>query len=51
MYYSGEGNIKGDVNTKKLGYASIDFDIGANKYGQAVFKNPNAAFKRLKKGL
>ena len=36
-----------DIN--EFGKISIDFDIVANKYGMAVFKNPTKAFKRLKK--
>ena len=27
----------------------ILFDIGANRYGEAVFKNPQKTFKTLKK--
>lgn len=49
VYISGEGNIKGDVDINEFGKISIDFDIGANKYGMAVFKNPSKAFARLKK--
>ena len=49
IYISGDENIKGNVNVNKFGKINIDFDIGANKYGYAVFKNPNKAFKRLKK--
>ena len=39
VYISGESNIKGDVDINKFGKISIDFDIGANKYGMAVFGN------------
>lgn len=49
IYISGDGNIKGNVDINKFGKINIDFDIGANKYGYAVFKNPNKALKRLKK--
>lgn len=49
IYVAGEGNIKGNVNINKFGKINIDFDIGANKYGTAVFKNPNKALKTLKK--
>lgn len=54
-YIAGTGNIKGDVNVKYFREKSEDFDIGANKYGYAVFKNPKRAFIRLqqdyKKGI
>ena len=49
IYISGEENIKGDVDINEFGKINIDFDIGANKYGIAVFKNPQKAFERLKK--
>lgn len=49
IYISGDKNIKGNVDVNKFGKINIDFDIGANKYGYAVFKNPNKALKRLKK--
>ncbi len=49
IYIPNEGNIKGDVLVNDFGKISIDFDIGANKYGYAVFKNPDKAIKRLKK--
>lgn len=49
IYISEYGNIKGNVDIERFGKINIDFDIGANKYGYAVFKNPNKAFKRLKK--
>ena len=48
-YVNGEPNIKGDVNVEGYKNIHIDFDIGANKYGTAVFKDPNKALKRLKK--
>lgn len=49
VYISEESNIKGNVDINKFGKINIDFDIGANKYGYAVFKNPNKALKTLKK--
>ncbi len=49
IYISEYGNIKGNVDVNRFGKINIDFDIGANKYGSAVFKNPNKAFSRLKK--
>lgn len=48
-YVIGKGNIKGNVDIEIFKSKSEDFDIGANKYGYAVFKNPTKAFKRLKK--
>ncbi len=47
-YVAGKGNIKGDVNIEYFKNKSEDFDIGANKCGYAVFKNPDKAFERLK---
>ncbi len=49
MYINGEKNIKGNVDIYKFGKLSIDFDIGVNKYGYAVFKDPKKALKSLKK--
>ena len=49
IYIPEESNIKGNVDINKFGKLHIDFDIGANKYGYAVFKNPKKAIKRLKK--
>ena len=48
IYIQNEGNIKGNVDINKFGKIDKDFDIGANKYGMAVFKNPRKAFKTLK---
>ena len=48
-YEIGKRNIKGEVDIYYFTSKSKDFDIGANKYGYAVFKNPNKAFSRLKK--
>lgn len=49
IYITEEGNIKGNVDINKFGKINIDFDIGANKYGYAVFKNPNKALRTLKR--
>lgn len=43
-YVVGQGNIKGNVNIEYFLERSECFDIGANSYGYAVFKDPNAAF-------
>ena len=48
-YNINKEDIKGNVDINFFGYENIDFDIGANKYGYAVFKNPKKAFKTLKK--
>lgn len=48
-YETGKDNLKGEVNYDYFEKTSMDFEIGANKYGYAVFKNPNKALKRLKK--
>lgn len=42
-YTPGIGNIKGNVDVKAFTGLSSKFDIGANSYGYAVFKNPDAA--------
>jgi hypothetical protein len=47
-YIAGTGNIKGNVNVEYFVDISSDFKIGANPNGYAVFKNPDAAFARLK---
>lgn len=49
VYIAGEDYVKGDVDINKFGKISIDFDIGANKYGNAVFKDPKKAFRTLKR--
>ena len=49
VYIAEYGNVKGNVDINSFGKKNIAFDIGANKYGNAVFKNPKKAFKRLKK--
>ncbi len=48
-YIINDSNIKGEVNINYYSKINIDFDIGANKYGDAVFKDPGKALKRLKK--
>lgn len=48
-YVIGEENIKGEVNIEQFTSESENFDIGANKYGYAVFKKPNQAFETFKK--
>lgn len=48
-YEVGNGNIRGEVDTYYFENVSMDFEIGANKYGYAVFKDPKKAYKRLKK--
>lgn len=49
IYQPGEDNIKGEVDVMKFVRRDINFDIGANKYGYAVFKDPQTAFKCLKR--
>ncbi len=46
-YKAGTGNIKGDVDVEK--YVKIDqrFEIGADKDGMAVFKDPHKAYQAL----
>lgn len=44
----GTGTV-GDVDTDYFFEKSTDFEIGANKYGVAVFKDPKKAMRRLKK--
>lgn len=46
-YIVGTGNIKGNVDVEK--YLKIDqrFDIGADKDGMAVFKDPHKAYQAL----
>ncbi len=46
-YLPGSSNIKGNVDTAYFADKSPDFEIGANRYGYAVFKNPAAAYARL----
>ena len=49
QYVVGEGNTVGSVDTDWFLEKSLDFEIGANKYGVAVFKDPKKAMRRLKK--
>ncbi len=49
IYLSEYSNVKGNVDIDSFGKIDIAFDIGANKYGEAVFKNPDKALKLLKK--
>lgn len=46
-YIVGTGNIKGNVDVEK--YLKIDqrFEIGADKNGMAVFKDPHKAYQAL----
>lgn len=48
-YIAGESNVQGEIDVDYYSRISIDFDIGANRYGFAVFKDPKQAMKRLKK--
>ena len=47
-YVAGEGNIKGDVNMEYFSNRGEEFEIGANKYGYAVFKDLEKALAKLK---
>lgn len=47
-YIVGQNNIKGDIDTSYFSSKGKEFEIGANKYGYVVFKNPAEALKRLK---
>lgn len=47
-YIAGTANIKGNVDTQYFSDKGEEFNIGANRYGYAVFKNPDAAFSMLK---
>ena len=49
VYIAEYGNVKGNVDINSFGKKNIAFDIGANKYGEAVFKNPGKALKVLKR--
>ncbi len=48
-YVAGTGNIKGNVDKEYFVGKSVEFEIGANRYGYAVFKKPDEALARLKK--
>ncbi|MGL5821069.1 MAG: hypothetical protein ACRCYE_05485, partial [Sarcina sp.] len=47
-YVVGNANIKGEVNTTYFSNKNKEFEIAANKNGEAVFKDPSKAFKKLK---
>ena len=49
VYIAEYGDVKGNVDINSFGKKNIAFDIGANKYGEAVFKNPSKALKVLKR--
>ncbi len=44
-----KGNIKGNVNIESLLKENDAFEVGANMYGYAVYKNPVKALATLKK--
>jgi len=46
-YIIGDTGIKGSVDMTRFGNDSA-YEIGANKAGYAVFKNPNKAFAQMK---
>jgi len=46
-YIIGQTGIKGAVDITNIGNNSA-YEIGANKEGYAVFKNPNKAFTQMK---
>jgi len=46
-YIIGQTGIKGTVDITRIGNDSA-YEIGANKQGYAVFKNPNKAFAKMK---
>lgn len=48
-YETGRSNLQGNVDYLQFESVSMDFEIGANKYGYAVFKDPDKAYRRLKK--
>ena len=45
-YIIGEEKIKGRLNKEYFESKAKEFEIGANKYGYAVFKNPEKAFRK-----
>lgn len=47
-YVVGQNNIKGSVDIDYFLDRGKEFEIGANKYWDAVLKNPTEAFKKLK---
>lgn len=46
-YVPGQGNIKGNVSTEDFMERDARFEIGADKDGYAVFKNPDEAYNAL----
>lgn len=48
-YVIGNDGIKGEVCKECYLNINKNYDIGANKNGYAVFKNPEKAFNQLKK--
>lgn len=48
-YEPNTGNIKGSVNVSALLKENDAFEVGANQYGYAVYKNPAKAFYFLRK--
>lgn len=48
-YIPGTDGIQGEVNKAEYLRISQDFAIGADRYGYAVFKDPNKAFYTFKK--
>lgn len=46
-YIAETANIKGHVDKKYFSDRGEAFEIGANRYGTAVFKDPEAAFSAL----
>lgn len=47
-YIIGNENIKGNIDKERFERISYNFEIGANKFGYAVFKKPENAMKELK---
>jgi len=46
-YIPGTGNIQGNVDTASFTEHDARFEIGADKEGVAVFKDPDAAYEAL----
>ena len=46
-YITGQGNIKGNVDTEDFYERDERFEIGATKDGYAVFKDPDKAYEAL----
>ena len=46
-YVAGTGNIKGDVDIAFWKSLGEEFEIGANRDGYAVFKDPRAAMNKI----